>query len=175
MELAFDSCSIILLAKAGLLRQVSSLADIRVAAQVEAEVMAGIGSGKADALFVRQLINEGRVKIVEIGRNPAEELSLSSLQLDFRLGSGEAATLVLALTRKTPLVTDDNSARKAGKIIGLQVLSSLDFPIILCLKSIIGYEEARVCLDVLRKEGWFSEGVLLSAFEALETAKGGKK
>lgn len=175
MELAFDSSSVILLAKANLLRQVCSLTNVKMPAQVEAEVMAGIEGGRQDALFVRELVREGKIKIVEVGKKPAEEVSLYNLKVSFRLGPGEAAAIVLALAGKTPLVTDDNSARKIGKFLGLEVLSSLDFPIILCLKSIIGYEEARTCLGVLGKEGWFGESVLLSAFEALETVKGGKK
>ncbi len=174
MELAFDSSSIILLAKADILRQVCSIAAVVIVAQVEAEVMAGIRSGKNDAIFARELVREGKIKIVEVGSVSAEEVSLHGLMLDFRLGVGEAATIMLALSEKMPLVTDDNSARKVGKFFGLEVLSSLDFPVILCLKDVISYDKARICLGVLRKEGWFDESVLLSAFEALETVKGGK-
>ncbi len=175
MELAFDSSSIILLAKAGLLRRVCSLTNVNMPVQVETEVMAGIEDGRKDALFVRELVKDGKINIVEVGKKPAEEVSLYNFKVSFRLGPGEAAAIVLALTRKMFLVTDDNNARKVGKFVGLGVLSSLDFPVILCLKSIIGYEEAWACLGVLGKEGWFGESVLLSAFEALEGAKGEKK
>lgn len=175
MKLAFDSSSIILLAKADLLKQVCSLADVNMPAQVETEVMVGIEDGRKDALFVRELVKDGKIKIVEVGKKPAEEISLYNFMVSFRLGLGEAAAIVLALTRKMPMITDDNNARKIGKFVGLEVLSSLDFPSILYLKSIIGYEEARACLGVLGKEGWFSESVLLSAFETLEGTKGEKK
>ena len=94
---------------------------------------------------------------------------------DFNLGIGEASVIALAVNRNIPLIADDNRCRKVGKVLGLEILSSLDFPIILYKKDAIDYEKAKICMEIMKKEGWFGEGVLAEYSKYLSNIEGDRK
>lgn len=161
-----DESAIILLAKANILRQVCLIAKLETTGEVKAEVMQGLEKGKENAFYLRQLAREKKIKITQTKKQLAEKLGK-----DFRLGLGEASVIALCLKQKKPMATDDNKARKVGKILGLQVISSLSFPIILYKKKIIGLEQARIALSVMDREGWFKEDTIREAFDELKKEK----
>ena len=163
MKSAIDSSGIILLAKSSLLREACLLTELETSEEVKSEVMAGLERGRKDALYMQELVKERKIKITEFDKKLCEKF-----RKDFNIGLGEASVIALSASKKMNLITDDNKARKVGKVIGLDVLSSLDFPVILYKKGIITYDKARDCLEVLKKEGWFSESVLIEAFNALK-------
>lgn len=167
-ELVFDSSAVILLAKAGLLREVCMAGGVNITGEVESEVLKGLESGRKDALLARELIKEGKIRMMQHDKALA-----SKLQKDFNLDLGEATAIAAAVATQIPAVTDDNKARIVGKILGLAILSSLDFPLILHLKGVISYDKAKICLDILKKEGWYGEEVMAKAYRALEEAAGG--
>lgn len=169
METAIDSSGIILLAKADILREVCSIAVLKTTKEVENEVMAGLVAGKKDALFMQELLKENKMQTVKANNDLIEKF-----RKDFNLGSGEASIMALSVTRKIPMITDDNKARKIGKIIGLDILSSLDFPIILYSKGLITYDKAKACLETLKRGGWFSKNILAEAFDILKRMRGEK-
>lgn len=167
MELVLDASSVILLAKADILMEICALANIIITAEVKQEVMKGLERGRKDALLLRELVKEGKIK-----QSEADKALTGKLQNDFKLGIGESATISLALTKNIPLATDDNKARKAAKILGLSVLSTLDFPFTLHSKGVITREKAKSCIKVFRKEGWFDEHLIEKALEQLEETEG---
>ncbi len=168
--LVFDSSAIILLGKAGILREACSLTGVNIPKDVKNEVLKGLEKGRKDALLAQELMKEGKIKVLQNDANLANKL-----QKDFNLDLGEAAAIASAAAKQIPVVTDDNKARGVGKILGLSVLSSLDFPLMLYLKSIISYDKAKICLDVLKKEGWFGDEVMANAYKTLEEAEGEEK
>ena len=170
MKVAVDSSSIILLAKAGLLMEACKLAELLTTKEVEAEVMRGLAKGKADALQAKRLIEGRKIRVV----NPNARVS-NKLQEDFGLGLGEATALALVAVEKIALLTDDNKARKAGKILGAQVLSSLDFPVVLFAKKVIQKERAVAAVKSLQRHGWFNESLIIEALAQLEKRGGEKK
>ncbi len=163
MKVALDSSAIILLAKADILRQACSIANLETTEEVKAEVMQGLKKSKKDALYLQELAKEGKIKIVKIESRLAEKF-----KKDFNLGPGEASIIALSIKQKIPMTTDDNKARKIGKILGLQVLPSLNFPVILYRKKKISYEKAKAALSVMEREGWFGEDVIREAFNNLK-------
>lgn len=169
MNVVFDSSSLILLAKADVLRETCSIAEVIMVNEVESEVTEGLKKGRKDALFVQELVKEGKIRVLQTNKALA-----AKLREDFKLGLGETAAISLATTNSMPLATDDNKARTVGKVLGLSVLSSLDFPLLLRMKGVISHDKAKICLEVLKKEGWFSETVISHAFKKLEEAGGEK-
>ncbi len=146
------------------------IANIRITKEVEAEVMLGLEKGKRDALYMRELMKEGKIKPARVNMELVEKL-----RKDFRFGIGEASVIAMSVSSKIPMLSDDNKARKIGKILGLDILSSLDFPTVLYEKGVITYDRAIICLEVFRKEGWFGENILIEAYNNLEKARGKKK
>jgi len=169
MKVVIDSTGVILLAKGDILREVCSIADIETTEEVKSEVMVGLDKGRKDALYMQELMKEGKIKVTR-----ANEGLTGKFRKDFNIGSGEASTIAVSTSRKIPMLTDDNKARKVGKILGIEVLSSLDFPPILYEKGVITYDKAKAYLEVSKKENWFSESVLTEAFNALERIRGEK-
>jgi predicted nucleic acid-binding protein len=170
MKIAIDSSGLILLAKADILRETCSIVELETTEEVKNEVMMGLEKGRKDALYLQELVEEEKIKIVPVDKNLVKKF-----RKDFNLGLGEASVIALAISQKMPMVTDDDKARKIGKILGVSVLSSLDFPSVLYGKNVITYDKAKICLEVLKKEGWFSENVLIEAFKALERVRGEKE
>lgn len=170
MRIVVDSTGIILLAKASILRSICELVGLEITKMVESEVMAGLQKGRTDALYLRELLEEGKIKRAEIDVKIAERF-----RKDFRLGHGEAESIALAVSCKLPLITDDNKAKKVSRVIGVEVLSSLDFPIVLYENNMITYDKAKISLEILKKDGWFGESVILEALNTLEKMRGEKK
>ncbi len=170
MKITSDSSGIILLAKGDMLRELCSIAYLEATEEVKSEVMAGLEKGRKDALYMQELVKEEKIKVIKVDNNLTEKF-----RKDFNLGLGEASVIALAINQKIPMITDDNKARKVGKVLGLDVLSSLDLPLILYEKDVITYDKAKICLEVLKKEGWFGESVLIEAFKGLEKIRGEKE
>lgn len=170
MKTTIDSSGVILLAKGDILREVCSMADIETTEEVKGEVMAGLDKGRKDALYMQELVKEGKIKIMGSDKNMTEKF-----RKDFNLGLGEASVIALSASQKIPMITDDNKARKVGKILGVDAFSSLDFPFLLYEKGMITYDKAKTYLEVSKKEGWFGESVLIEAFKSLEKARGEKE
>lgn len=166
-ELMLDSSAVILLAKAGILREVCTIGKVNITEDVKGEVLKGEGSGKSDALITRELVNEGQIKVLR-----QDAAFAGRLKKDFNIGLGEATVIAASAARQIPAVTDDNKARSVGKMLGLAILSSLDFPLILCLRGVISHGKAKICLGILKKEGWFGDEVMEKAYVALEEARG---
>lgn len=163
MRASIDASSIILLAKANMLAKVSHIIKLETTPEVKAEVMKGLEKGKKEALYLKELARKGDIKI-----SKAESKLIGRFVKDFNLGLGEASLLALATKNNLPVITDDNKARKVGKILGLKVLSSLNFPILLYKNKIIDYESAVLALRTLKRVGWFSEEVIIEAFNELK-------
>jgi predicted nucleic acid-binding protein len=166
MSVAIDTSSIILLAKTDLLTKICSIIKLETTMEVKEEVMRGLKKGKKGALYLRKLIKERKVKVMK-----ANGRMCKRFMKDFNLGLGEASVLALAMRNNLPVITDDNKARKVGKVLNLKVFSSLNFPIILYRNKIIDYEGALLALQVLKKEGWFSKEVMVEAFNELKKVK----
>lgn len=167
MNMVIDASSLILFAKADILRETAAIAALHTTEEVKSEVLAGAEKGRKDAWYLQELLKEGVITVDQTDKKMMERLGK-----DFNMGQGEASVITVALRSPMPLLTDDNKARKVGKVLGIEVLSSLDFPPLLYKKEIIPYEKAVICLEMLQKEGWFGEGVIREAFAVLERIRG---
>jgi len=161
-----DASSLILLSKSQLLREVTEIVDMHTTAKVMGEINVGLEYGKTDAIVTNQLVKEGKIKV----KNPKNKL-IKKIREDFNLGDGEASIIALYSKKYDTIVTDDNSARKTLRALGIKVLSSLDFPIVLFKLKKVTYEKARISLETLEREGWFGYAVMRRAYRKLEGDK----
>jgi hypothetical protein len=87
MEMIFDSSTLILLAKIDLLRESAADISIVIPPKVKEECLL---KDSLDALLIRTLIAEGKIKVEKAG-NPE---AVRKLQADFRIEAGEAQETV---------------------------------------------------------------------------------
>ena len=116
-----DATSLILLAKASILREVLAHHKSLIPRIVQQECTRE--SDREDAKLIAQLIDAGLVKI----REPEQAAKISKLAKDFQLHRGEAAALLLALETNSALATDDFPARKACRILNIRSIIAAAF------------------------------------------------
>jgi predicted nucleic acid-binding protein len=106
MAIVFDSSTLILLAKAELLRMVVGRSTVPIPSRVRAECLV---KDSFDAILIGELVKEGKVTVEKVDADKATE----KLMADFRLARGEAESLYLAMMKRCLLAVDDGVDIKA--------------------------------------------------------------
>lgn len=156
--LIFDASTLILLAKAELLDLF--LDDFQgtplVPGAIEAE--AAHDPNRPDSVLIRERIREGRLAVEEV-RQPKV---LSRLLQDFRLGSGEAEALALALEKedRTVVATDDRNAIRACKVLRIGFVTSVGILTQAVEKGLLTSADGMRFLGKLKVYGRFREEVI---------------
>jgi predicted nucleic acid-binding protein len=169
--LVFDASTLILLAK-------SELLDIFLDDYEGTPVIPGAvavessASSRPDALLIRQRIAEGRLKVEEVQPSGI----LGRLNLDFRLGAGEAAALALALeTGESAVVaTDDRSAIRACKVLRISFVTSLGILSRAVERGLLTPDAGMRYLERLRAYGRFRDEVIEEVSRLIGESRHGK-
>ena len=163
----FDSSTLILLTKIGLIRYVLNdyKDDAFITAAVKAEATAKVTFA---GLLIKHFIETGKIKV-----KATEGNEIAKLMTDFRLDRGEAETIALALKLKGSLVaTDDKNAINACRVVRLDFATAVDFLVRAKEKELLEREEAFVMLEKLTKFGRYSFDIVK---EAKAKIAGGKQ
>lgn len=114
MRAVVDASPLIYLTKIQFLELLNQYAEVLVPPEVVAEVERGLAKGYTEALQVRRLVEEGKIKVRKVKRLPGE----------WNLDVGEAAVLALALRERVDeVVVDDRAAIGVSKYLGLRPVS----------------------------------------------------
>lgn len=152
MDILFDSCTLILLAKASVLETLAALHRIHVPEEVRREVLAGKKHLFPDALLVERLTNEK--KLVSV---PTSKAVSHKIAADFNMGRGEASVIANALVRPGwSVATDNRQGRSAAKILNVPLIGSIEIVVHLWKNKKIDTEKAKEALSILKREGWFN-------------------
>lgn len=126
---AADASTLIYLAKTDAFAEASEvLGVIRVTSAVwEEAVRAGEAKGAPDVARIRQALEDGHVRLVELGDR--EQTQAEALASRGRLGRGESETLGL-VARNGVAIIDDARASRVAAASGIRAISTLLLPVI---------------------------------------------
>jgi len=156
-----DACSLILLAKATALEILTNEVKIIIPPSVYQEaVIKGEDKGYPDALIIKNLVSRKIIKIIQLKRKKAFEITL---------GKGEEDVLSLAQEIKFDLLLlDDKKAIKVSNSLNLPFTISPKVVVNLFQKRKIRKEKAIESLEVLRIEGRYSPDIIAEALLRLK-------
>lgn len=163
MQIAFDSSTLILLAKTGLLDLFLDgfPGNAIISKTVEWECMA---KQTPDAQLIRNRIDADRISVKPIRDRKVRD----KLEKDFNINAGETETLILAIQFKTIVATDDWNAIQACKILKLPFTSALGILTRLKEKRIIDRKSSLAKLDALANYGRYADEIIQTVRKKLE-------
>lgn len=164
-SIAFDSSTMILLAKISLLRGIAAKARCIITDAVKGECTR---KDTDDAKIIIKLIEEGLIKVVYM--KPAE---FSRMAKDFNIRDGEASSLALSLNKKYILATDDKPAIKACTILGIDFTTAIHFVVRAHARRIITKDLALEKITGLGKYGRYSPRIIEDAIKRIRGDKNG--
>lgn len=164
MNIVFDSSTLILLTKTELLDFiVSENTQIIIPKMVKDECTT---KDTFDAKLILSLINNRKIEVVA-----ADKQFVGKLCRDFKIHTGEAESLAIALKRQLPLAVDDLPTIKACKILNTKFTTAIHFLVNITENGKIDKETAIVKLEKLSLYGRYSKRIIDDAAKRL---KGGK-
>lgn len=150
----FDASTLILLAKVGLLRDLTSRVEIGIPPQIKVECIRGVTT---DARLIEQLTEQDNIRILKVDEEETGEAE--RLKEEFSIGE-EAYALQLAKEEGFLFATDDKAAIKACKVFGVEFTTTIDFLIRVYEREELGKEMAREKLAQLEKYGRYSSSII---------------
>lgn len=146
-----DASSVILLAKAGILRSVAEGRRFTITETVyEEAVERGVETGREDAYRIAELIDEDL-----IGVEKADETENERITELFGITGGEATAIAAGLVREELVLVDDRKGINACKALDHPFTTALDAVVVLFEEGIISQETAAEALDDLEEYGWY--------------------
>ena len=165
MKIVVDACTLILLAKAGVLDEFVALFDAIVPQAVYDEVLAGKTKGAIDALISERLYQQQKLQVVM----PKNIALIKKCATDFGMGLGEAQVIVHSLSEHVGVVaTDNKQGRKAARVHNLQTVGSIEIIVALYRLKKISLTKAHVAFEELQKSGWFHHALIEQAHEEVK-------
>ncbi len=161
MDVIFDASSLILLAKISLLRLVLENNRSFMTGAVQKEI------GKKDSddsRLMREMTREG---LIELCDEPSAGV-IDKFMKDFRLGKGEASTLIAAQKMKSLIATDDGLAIKTAKLFNIPFLTAIHFLVRLRTQKAIDMEESVMKLKLLAHYGRYQAFIIHDAEKRLK-------
>jgi predicted nucleic acid-binding protein len=167
MRIVADSSALILLAKCGLLENVSELFQIIVPAGVIAEVASEeLVKNYPDAALISNLTSKGSIQV--------QKPSSQQTPLPVSLHSGETEALFLAMgLTGVVLATDDGKAIKAARFAKIPFIITPKIVVELFKLGTISFKKARDSLEKLARIGRYSPEIIAEALLSLKEAKNG--
>jgi hypothetical protein len=117
-----------------------------------------------DALLIKTLIAEGKIKVEKAGNQEA----VRKLRADFRIEAGEAQALWLGKRLGVPLAVDDGPTIKACKVLGVQFVTAIHFLINRRARGKLELPLALAKLDGLATYGRYSRKIIEDAAQRLK-------
>jgi predicted nucleic acid-binding protein len=165
----FDSSSLILLARCGLLElfvgRVKRQIIIPLAVRDET-----LQPGKEETPFIERLV----VQRIIITEQVNDEAGIQKLVKDFAIDRGEAEAILLAhRTGNAIVATDDRNAIRACRMLSLGYITAISIVISLCEQGVLSLPEALLKLEHLQRIGRYSKRVMEDAVATLKGIKHG--
>jgi predicted nucleic acid-binding protein len=161
----FDASTLILAAKIELLPLFLDSVGMEVAVPRAVEQECCGASKTLDALVIRKALDERRIQVHKVRSGKL----IAKLASDFRMGSGEAEAIALALEQKARIVgIDDKCGIDACKLLGLPFTTAIGLLIRSRQKGLIGREDAQARLAALARHGRYRTSILDDAARQLE-------
>lgn len=151
-----DASSVILLAKAGVLRQFASSNDLVIPEIVYQEaVERGLESGREDAYRIEELIDEEKIMVSET--DETEKDRIGDL---FGITGGEAAAVAAGLTRDVLVLVDDRKGINVCKARDHPFATAIDVVVRLYELDTLSGQAASNALDDLETYGWYERSLV---------------
>ena len=165
-EIIFDSSSLILLAKIGLLDKIAHyLQKIAITEQIYNECV--MPKDSFDAKIIKKRVEE---KLIGT-RTVKDQHLCQKIKDDFNLGKGEAEGIAFCMENKIGFVTDDKKAMSACRILNIEFTTALNLIIISHNRSVINKKEAEAYIGKLENFGRYSKELLQKCKEELKNDK----
>ena len=119
-----------------------------------------------DAKLISALIDNHKIEVVIANRE-----AVAKLCRDFRIHTGEAESVTIALKRQLPLAVDDLPTIKACKILNVKFATAIHFLINIVEDGKIGKEMAIVKLEKLSLYGRYNKRIIDDAAKRLKGDK----
>jgi len=166
-QLVFNSTPLIFLTKVGLGRVFGNLKEEKLTSPVvKREVVdEGKRKGVPDAIVLEKLFDNSVFRVCE----PEDKRFVASLLKMRGFHVAEAEVLALARERKATVVVDDEVARKAAKVYGIDYVGTPYVLMRAVFEGLISKEEAKLAFNEMISMGWrCSVESYVKIMEALE-------
>jgi hypothetical protein len=155
----FDACTLILLAKSGILDVFISnfSGQVIIPKKVHEEVL--IKDDTAN-LQIINLIKSGMINVIILNNKGMQR----RLMEDFNIDLGEAEAIILALDNKGAVIaTDDKNAIKACKLLKIEFITAISILIRAAEKQLFSKREALIKLEGLKTIGRYKQLIITDA------------
>jgi len=165
MSFVFDSTPLIYLCKTGLSWIFEELsAECIIPDSVYTEVVIkGKQTGEADAIVAEELIKNDIIRVQQV------DVSSDFTNLNLELHHGEIEVLHLAKNSGKIAIIDDDIARTAGEILGVEVHGTIYLIFMMVRKGKLSKDNAKVKLDEMIMQGfWMGHKQYLTILKLLD-------
>lgn len=146
-----DACSLILLAKVGLLEKATEIAELAITKEVEEECTCDLRF--PDAALIQKYIANKKIRVIEV----KEKKSITEL------GEGEATAIQLYKESNAgAILTDDGKTIRYCKLFMYRYTTTPKVIISLYKKNKISKEEAITAIKKLESEGRYAKDIIAS-------------
>ena len=160
----FDSSTLILLARCGLLESFVSSTKRRILIPLAVRNET-LQPGKEETPFIEKLLEQRNIITEQVG----DEAAIQKLMKDFAIDRGETEAILLAHHLGNAIVaTDDRNAIRACRMLGLGYITALSIVISLCEHGALSQPEAILKLEQLQRIGRYSKRIMEDAFATLK-------
>ena len=166
--IVFDSSTLLLLAKSGLLDNFISDYTDEIIIPMEVKEESCDRKNSFDSLLIQKRIDEKKIKAVKVHNMKLCEKFMQ----DFSIAKGVAEALVLAFEEKTALLAvDDKNAIKASKILKIPFTTAISILARLVERGIIDINKAAEGLGLLAVYGRYKDTTIREAKKRLKITK----
>ncbi len=163
--IVFDSSTLILTAKIGLLSPFLAGVEPPVAIPGEVERECCAAKKTLDALMIQKALGESRIRLVVV----KDRAFIARLQADFSLGRGEAEALALAIKEKAQLLgIDDKNGINAAKLLCIPFTTTVGILVRSFEKGLLTLSDALDKLTALAKYGRYKTSITEDARRRME-------
>lgn len=160
MIIISDTSSLILLEKASLLETLVNINKITIPKQVFKEaVEEGLKRNFVDAVKINQLIRNKKINVKEV---------IKKKNFSISLGSGEKEAIELFYQEKADkIIVDDKKVLTLCGVLNIPYLTVHSILLGLFKKGLINKQKAIMSLEILSKEGRYSNDIVLYYYEKI--------
>ena len=160
----FDSSTLILLARCGLLETFVNRAKRRIVIPLAVRNET-LQQGKEETPFIERVLEQRFIVTEQVN----DEAAVQKLMHDFAIDRGETEAILLAHVSGIAIVaTDDRNAIKACRMLGVGYITALSILVSFCEHGNLSQSEAMLKLEELQRIGRYSKRVIDDVAAALK-------